>query len=73
MRDLRRTIAGRWPSGLRRIAAEVSRRRPEIPVLVVAGRDPLVTTTALANCGLELDEVDLRLTPLTPDHRAFCA
>ncbi len=54
-----------------RIADELGRRRPDIPMLVVEGRGDERT---LANCGLELRERGtVNLMEWTPDHRDFWA
>jgi glycosyltransferase involved in cell wall biosynthesis len=52
-----------------RIADELGRRRPDIPLLVVEGRG---TAADLATCGLDLERHgNVRVMPRTPDPRQF--
>ena len=52
-----------------RIAAELARRRPEIPLLVVEGRERMASLPAL---GIDLRGLkNLRIMPNTPDARQF--
>ena len=54
-----------------RIAAELARRRPEIPLLVVEGRERMASLPAL---GIDLRGLmNLRIMPNTPDARQFLA